>query len=136
MAAEIHVVTLESELEGHDGHCSVAWPRLEPEERARRSALVALAGPLAEMAYRGDSPEDFGELSSFRADLAEAERCIQQLPAEERAEGRRKLFRQVVRALDDVDVWERVARVADALDAHGTLDADQFLDAVGDLPEL
>ena len=135
LGAEVVRVTLDSDREDHDGHCEVHWRGLDPDSVARLSLRVAFAGPIAELCYRGELPEDAATLSAWRGDHAEAERCLRALgPRVDPERERLAAIAELVRVFEDVDVWERVARVADALDAHGELDADLFADAIDTLP--
>ena len=74
LGGEVRLVTLETELEGHEGHTEVAWHDMAGADPDRRSASVALAGPLAEVLVRnGGEREDLLALSSWRGDWQEAE---------------------------------------------------------------
>ena len=74
LGGAVREVTLESELDGFEGHVAVQWGPVGDREEARRSALVALAGPVAELVFRGDDVlADPGALSAWRADWDEAD---------------------------------------------------------------
>ncbi len=135
LGGEVRCVTLESEWQGHDGHTEVAWRGLDRRELARCEALVAWAGPLAELLRDGGVPDDPAELepevvASWRADHEAAERALGVLAGgpEERARIRRALLAELHELLEHPAVEERIARVADHLEAHGTLDAVLFED--------
>ena len=116
-------VSLEPDDDDQQGRTSVAWPRAPRSEQQRRSALVALAGPVAELHFRGEL-DQLDTLSAWRADWRE----VQQALAAQRVQDPQRLLRRwlaEVRAmLCEPAAWERLCRLADALEAHGTLDAD------------
>ncbi|MCA8942819.1 MAG: hypothetical protein KDB80_09700 [Planctomycetes bacterium] len=134
LGVEVRLVSLESELDDHEGHVEVAWQAAADErDRLHRSAMVAAAGPLAELVYRGeDDLEDPDVLSAWRRDRSEFERCTRLLAEsnQERAALARRIVGEVRLRLRDPEVEERVARVADMLAAHGILDVTLFEDAV------
>ncbi|MEM9800463.1 MAG: hypothetical protein AAGA20_09055 [Planctomycetota bacterium] len=130
----VREVTLESELDGHGGHVAVEWRQAGQTETARRSLTVALAGPVAELIHRGEEICDDAEaLSTWRGDWDEAEAQLERLHSDpaERDATRWKVLAELWSAFDDAEGYERLARLADALDAHETLDEDLFLDALG-----
>lgn len=133
LGGDVRLVTLESEFDDHDGHVEIAWPGdLPPDRLARHSAMVAIAGPLAELAFRGvDDLEDPDVLSAWRRDWSEFERCVANLESEpSHDETGRAIVAEVRATLDDFETAERLARVADMLAAHGSLDRTLFEDAV------
>ncbi|MCU0866612.1 MAG: hypothetical protein MUC36_22735 [Planctomycetes bacterium] len=120
-------VSIELDDDAQQGRTSVRWPRADRAEQRRRSALVALAGPLAELHFRGEL-DQLDTLSAWRADWRE----VQQALAAQRAQDPQRLLRrwlaEVRAVLCDPAAWERLCRLADALEAHGTLDADLLED--------
>ena len=101
----------------------------------RCEALVAWAGPLAELLHDGGVPDDPAELepellASWQADHESAERALGVLAGEQaqRDRIRRALLAELLELLEHPAVEERIARVADHLEAHGTLDATLFED--------
>ena len=129
----VRFVTIESERDDHVGHTEVAWVGFDERERARRSAMVALAGPVAEMLETDVDPEDVHVLTTWRGDWADASECLVSLApsARERERLRASMIREIAAFLSDPGVRERLARVVDALDAHETLDETLFDDALG-----
>ena len=123
LGGEVLITTVESDRDDHAGHTSVAWRDRSAEELARCSALVAMAGPVAEALWRGEDVYD-ADLSAWRADHDEVERALAALaePAE-RASLRQRLLLEVATQLQDPAAWQGLCCIADALDAHGTLDA-------------
>ena len=142
LGGEVRTVTIEAEHDGHAGHTEVAWTSGPPEERLACSARVALAGPLMEIVLRGggaglEALEDPDLVEQLRAeqyvwasDWQEVIAALEQL--EPHLERREALFerwmREVCSYLVDPVVEEHILRVADALDAHGTLDDTLFED--------
>lgn len=132
----VRVVTLESELDGHEGHVAVEWRAMPEDDAARCSAIVALAGPVAELVFQGeDLLYDEAALSTWAEDWREADGQLARLHPEqhERETARRTIFRQLRDRFDSIEGFECLARLADALDAHETLDEGLFLDALGDV---
>lgn len=125
-------VTLEDDSGDLHGKTTVTWRTVAAAEQARRSGLTALGGPLAETRHRGevDPPEAF---SAWAADWRDVQRA---LAVCSRPDAARMLLQRWVAEVAawyaDADVWERLCRVADALEAHGTLDADLFAAAIAD----
>ena len=119
---EVLESTLESEHDDHVGHTAVRWSGLDAEERAHRSGLVALAGPVAETLWRGGDVFD-QDISPWRGDWDEANAALAIVaPDVERDAVRQQWITEIVRELRDPAAWEILCRIADALQAHGTLD--------------
>jgi hypothetical protein len=123
-------------IEDEDGSCmgktTITWRGISGRELARKIALAALAGPVAEARWRGDM-DLLESLAAWEADWREATRAIAAFAApHERSSALRALIDEAASAFDDEDGWERLCRVADALEAHGTLDRDLFGDAIGE----
>ena len=134
----VREVTLESERDESEGHVAVEWSSAPAHESAMRSAMVALAGPVAELVFRGeDVLDDPWELSTWRGDWDEAESQLSELHPDEdqREAARREILLKLYRAFGEADGYESPARLADALDAHGTLDEALFDEAVGARPD-
>lgn len=133
LGGRVQHVTLEPDDGEQEGEVAVAWPHSgEPLEV--RSGRVALAGAVAELVFLGDDPDlDPATLSAWRGDWNEACRCAAIL---EREPERRKVLLmtwigEVHALLDAPGHEESLARIADALHAHGTLDDVLFVDALG-----
>ncbi len=121
LGGEVLETTLESDRDHHAGHTSVAWHGLSKEDRARRSALVALAGPAAETLWRGEEVCD--DLTAWIADWNEVDAALRILAAPNDREGlKRRWLEEIVRQLRNPVAWETLCRIADALEAHGTLE--------------
>lgn len=133
LGGRVREVTLESELDGLEGHVAVEW-RPSADE-SRRYAAVALAGPVAELVFRGeDVLTDPAALASWRDDWDEADAQLARLHAApaERDAARHVILRELHAAFGEPRGYERLARLADTLDAHGTLDEALFAEALGD----
>lgn len=115
-------VSLEVDDDGHMGRTTVEWRRRNAAEQRRCSALVALAGPVAEARWRGDVSL-LDALSAWHGDWQEVQAA---LAAEAGDAGPAVLLtrwlREVRQQFDDASVWELLCRLADALEAHATLD--------------
>lgn len=124
LGGRVVTVTIEHEDDGVMGRTTVHWRDGDAAERRRRSALVALAGPVAEALWRGEL-ESLRELTAWRADFREVQQAlrVEGPPAAQAAQLHRWLA-SVREELDDPDGWERLCRIADQLEAHGTLDED------------
>lgn len=133
LGGRVRWVTLESEEDGLDGHAAIEWGGASPRELATRSARTALAGPLAELAYRGSTePPEFTDFAAWERDWNEVERTASELEPDPAERGGlvRRWIEEVRGMLAEPEVAERLARVADALDAHRTLDEGLFEDAI------
>lgn len=133
LGARIRSLTLEAEEEHFGGRAEIEWPGATAAEVASLSGRTALGGPVAEIERFGrDELDGLEVLAAWASDWEEVERCAFELEREDAA--RETLVRgwvaEVRRLVSDPDVEERIARVADALDAHGTLDEDLFEDCL------
>lgn len=133
LGARVTSLTLEDEDARFEGRAVVLWPAAPPGVRAEWSAQVALAGPLTELAQFGDgAPTSPSQLSAWKADWEEVERCAALLAPDpgERTLWIERRFKDVEGLLARSEIQERIARVADALDAHGTLDETLIEDCI------
>ena len=107
------------EQEGQAGRTVVRWHAIGDRERVRRSAMVALAGPVAESHWRGGTPW-VDALHAWQADWREVQAALR---CELDADGTlRRWLREVAAEITDEAAWAHLCCVADALEAHGTLD--------------
>jgi hypothetical protein len=115
------------------GDTQVAWSRrrFTPRELAEKLVLVALAGPVAEMIYRGE-PLHPALVAEWRHDWGQAwDEAAEVVPdemlrtkwLEARAVGLHGL-------LSDDKHWDALAGVADHLLAHETLDEAMFAEVI------
>lgn len=129
LGAEVRWVRVDTDEDDLDGETSVAWPALDAAECASRSGRAALAGPLAEMDFLGhELLEDPRALASWARDWDEAMRCARAADGANPEARIHQWVAEVGELLREPTVAERVARVADALAAHGEIDACLFAD--------
>jgi len=129
LGGRVVAASIETDEDDWMGHTAVEWNATSSGEHARRSAMVALAGPVAETHWRG-SATVVDALTAWRADWLEVERSLATVPDPER-EGRLREWLAEVRFELTTDVaWEHLCRVADMLEAHGTLDETLVADAL------
>jgi hypothetical protein len=127
-------VSLEPEEDGYGGRSAIQWRTSDEASMASLSGRVALAGPIAEVErFGGHELDDVHVLAAWEADWQEIERCAAVLAPEPERQRRvvESWAREVRALLLDAGVEELVARVADALDAHGELDETLFEDCLG-----
>jgi hypothetical protein len=127
-------ISLDPEEDMLGGCSAIQWGASDDASVASLSGRVALAGPIAEVErFGGHDLDDVHVLAAWEADWQEIERCAAVL--EGQAEGQKRVVegwaREVRAMFLDPGVEELVARVADALDAHGELDETLFEDCLG-----
>lgn len=134
LGGRIHELTLEDESGELDGRASIDWVALEPARRPAASACTALGGPLAELAFLDEPLEHLAPstVAAWEADWAVVEAEAAQLEPEpaRRYALIHEWLEDVRAALEDPHNAERLARIADALDAHGTLDEFLFAECL------
>lgn len=115
------------------GDLQVAWSkgRFPAKVLAEKLTLVALAGPVAEMIYRGE-PLHPALVAEWSQDWQQAWTEAAKVVADER---RRTLWLEqrvtgLHGLLSDQIAWEAIAGVADHLLAHETLEEDFFEELV------
>ncbi|MCR9246091.1 MAG: hypothetical protein NXI31_13750 [bacterium] len=129
LGGEVLESTLESEDAEQEGRTAIAWRGLTAREQTYRSALTALAGPIAETIWLGQDALST-DPSSWRGDWQEVTVALDELaPGEARTPTLHEWITIAARELEDPRSWECVCRIADALAAHETLDRD-LLDGV------
>lgn len=134
LGGRVLAVSLELDEDDEQGRTSVQWPPAPRAEQQRRSALVALAGPLAELHFRGEL-DQLDTLSAWRADWREVQQALAAQPGQEPQRVLRRWLAEVRAALCEPAAWERLCRLADSLEAHGTLDADLLEDLLPTDPD-
>ncbi|MBL8729408.1 MAG: M50 family metallopeptidase [Planctomycetes bacterium] len=116
-------VTLEVDDDGEIGRTTVEWHGHSVAERRRCSALVALAGPVAEARWRGDVAL-LEALSAWHDDWEEVRAALAaEAGARNPAALLTRWLREVHQQFADAAAWELLCRLADVLEAHDTLDA-------------
>ncbi len=131
LGGEVTECTIEQDDDGVMGRTTVRWRNAGGPDHARALALTALAGPVAESRFLGDM-DLIESLSAWEHDWRHATAAIARwAPPSRRAAEVRALAAQLAAWFADPEVWERLCRLADALAAHGTLDAGLVAEAVG-----
>ncbi|QEG43220.1 ATP-dependent metallopeptidase FtsH/Yme1/Tma family protein [Roseimaritima ulvae] len=135
LGADVQSVTIEPD---HDdgparyGDTRARWPLGFPaRELRRREIFVLLAGPVAEMIYRGEPlhPGFVPEWADdWRQAWALAEPLYRDPPA--RLKQLERLTRELYQMLRDDRRWAAIAALADELLAHETLDEEMIADVV------
>lgn len=135
--AEVRRVTIDPEWDdgpARHGDTQVVWPigRISQPEFQRRSVLVALAGPVAEMIHLGHA-SDLDAIAEWTADWLAAWHAAAPLAPAPAA--RRGLLErcslELFRLLNDPAHWELLATIVDHLLAHETLDHEMLDEIVG-----
>ncbi len=111
-----------------DGCVSVQWPsqQLSAHEQVRTEVLTALAGPVAEMIYRGEKlhPARVQEWANDWHTAMELTTGIVTDPLR-RIALLEKLCQELFRLANDARIWQAIAEVADLLDTHETIDGEE-----------
>jgi hypothetical protein len=130
LGGRITHMTIEGDEDLQMGSTTIEWHGVDIQDRIYRSALVALAGPIAELRWRGDV-DTLDTLTTWRGDWQEVEAALQSCAeGTEHARLLAQWVKEVKQELLDPVAWEMVCRVADALEAHRTLDETLFEDAL------
>ncbi len=110
------------------GDCRIAWKGVGSNlnTQCQREILTILAGPAAEMVYRGES-FGIGEFAPWQQDWQMAWHLVGSLASEKAA--KLKILGGVVMQLKEIlgrdDCWPAVAALADALLAHEHLEEEE-----------
>ena len=128
LGARIDEVRLGSMIEdclpNHFGDCLISWGRVDPkcEWQTQCEVLTMLAGPVAEMTYRGERyhPALFGP---WRTDWQQAVERTSDIFLDPREQTKflELLVMQLIQRMSDDRYWAAVAAVADELVAHESL---------------
>ena len=137
LGARIRIVTLEpdrDDLPDRFGDTQIEWTLGQFTDRQLhgKCVLVALAGPAAEMIYRGE-PCHPGFVPEWAEDWREAWKTAAQLFPNERDRVRylEQATAQLYRLLRRDDHWTTLASIVDHLLAHETLDREMIEDIIG-----
>lgn len=131
VGARVRSITIEPDDDGphRSGDTQVVWKRSKFSQREflEKSALVALAGPVAEMIYTGDAFHP-GLVAEWSADWQDALRALEPLQPDpaQRVAQLEQLTLELYRTLSNDEHWAGLAALADHLLAHETLDAAQI----------
>ena len=134
LGGEVVEVTIENDEDELMGLTTVRWRNSSASERRRDSALVALAGPVAETRWRGEA-DLLDTLTAWRGDWLEIERALAEeslaTPTVDPVRLLHQWLHEVLRQFEAPGVLEHLCRVADALEARGTLDEVLLDDVLG-----
>ncbi len=128
-----HVVSVTIEPDWDDGpqrygDTQVAWQRdqFTARELAEHAVLVALAGPAAEMTYRGE-PYHPGFVAEWAQDWRDAWEAAEPLFGHEqrRLKHLESETARLCALLDEENHWAAVAELADQLLAHDRLEGEE-----------
>ena len=130
VGAVVTHITIEPEPgQGRYGDTQIQWAGdwRENRDSRQRAAMVALAGPAAEMIHR-QTPYHPGLVAEWAEDWRLAWTAYEPLAREERQ--RLKVLEQVTQLVFDHlyqdGVWAAVAALADELEAHESLDREMI----------
>lgn len=115
------------------GDCRVNWGPVDPnlDWQRQREIMTYLAGPVAEMIYRGEKlhPALYGP---WQDDWARAAATCEQIVRDPAR--RTRLLELIIirlhRELGDPPYWPAIAAIADELAAHEMLESDQVADVL------
>ncbi len=137
MGAQVRSITIQPDWD--DGperyaDAQIAWPidHFSERELHEKMVLVALAGPVAEMLYRGE-PLHPGFVAEWAADWKLAWDAAKLLVAsdQKRLTYLEQVASQLYRLFDREDQWAALAALADNLLAHETLEGEEVEAIVG-----
>jgi hypothetical protein len=116
------------------GDCRIHWGQIDPlcDWQRQREILTVLAGPVAEMVYRGESvhPALYGPWQhDWRRAWAASESFLPQ--PQRRRQFLERLLNQLARQMQHQPCWAAIAAIADELMAHETLEEEQISEILG-----
>lgn len=136
LGAKVRSVTIEPDDDDGPqrfGDTQVIWRRARLTERQfrERAIQVALAGPVAEMLYSGDTYHP-GLVAEWAADWHAAWELAELLFADHhrRLDYLEQITVQLYRLMDSEPHWSAVAALADHLLAHDTLEAEDVQEII------
>jgi len=126
----------ETVLHSHDepirshGETRAFWPDEDSVSQNENLAKVALAGPVAEMIYCDEQYEP-RLLREWWTDWVAADAALRELPPRQMSDQDRMLrlsqmVHELIIYLSRDDIWDRIAMIADHLEAHETLEEEQL----------
>lgn len=134
VGAKVRSVTIEPDDDDgpkRSGDTQVIWPRSKFGRRQfqEKSALVALAGPVAEMIYTGDPfhPAHVAEWGKDWQDALQAAAGLEPEPQRQVAY-LEQITLELYRLLHHDQHWAGLAALADHLLAHETLESDDVVE--------
>ena len=136
LGARIESVQLggeDDELPARFGDCRVNWGRVDAscDWQRLREVMTVLAGPVAEMIYRGE-PLHPARYGPWQEDWDRAWSSADAIVADplDRTRWLEKVIVELHRRLQDDACWAAIAAVADELQAHEFLDEDRLADTL------
>ena len=116
------------------GDCLVNWGPVDPacSWQVQREVLTILAGPVAEMVYRGEQlhPATFEPWQHDWMSAVASLTAVIRKP-HDRLAFLNRATRWLASQLEDEYAWAAIAAVADELLAHEYLDAEQIAETIG-----
>lgn len=116
------------------GDCRINWGKIDPncDWQLQRELLAILAGPVAEMVYRGGflDPARYGP---WQSDWEHAWNACERFASTsgDRLQFLRHVIQYLRQQMQDKLCWAAIAAVADELVAHETLEAEQVEEVLG-----
>ncbi len=116
------------------GDCRIVWGQIDPDLnwQKQREVLTILAGPVAEMVYR-DEPLHPAHYGPWQQDWQHASAIAGDLVADARK--RTRILEQIIhdlrRQVSNEPCWSAIAALADELETHEYLEADQIEEVIG-----
>lgn len=114
------------------GETVVVWNprRFTPQELATKSAIVALAGPVAEMVHR-EKPFHPAFIAEWRDDWRQALKSLEGIPHHgKRIAQLEKATCDLYESFRENSNWDAIAAIADGLLAHEILDEEMLRETV------
>ncbi|MFN7626494.1 MAG: hypothetical protein ACK5PZ_06655 [Pirellula sp.] len=134
LGATVRFASISPEQEGRYGEVEIHWPR---GATLKDQALAVLAGPVAEMIYRQDTPvmsiaapwtSDMQQAFALSAGMGEA--TGKRWSPEKRTAWLGQLISTLRNTLERDDYWAAIAAVSDLLLAHEDLEHEQIVEEV------
>ncbi|MFI4874156.1 MAG: hypothetical protein ACIALR_02400 [Blastopirellula sp. JB062] len=136
VGARVRRITIEPEDDDGPqrfGDAQIEWrlSQFSPKRRQEKMALVALAGPVAEMIYRGE-PFHPGHVAEWADDWRAAWEAATPLFRDQKKRLRylEEATRQLHQLLEADNHWAALAAIADNLVAYETLEGEQVEEIV------
>ena len=135
VGARVHSVTIEPDRDDgpqRSGDTVVIWDRrrFSQQEMSKKSAWVALAGPVAEMIYQ-QTPFHPAGVAEWRQDWETALQCLTDISnIQQRFAHLEQITIELFEAFSQDHHWAAIGAIADNLLAHETLDQEMLEEIV------
>ena len=133
LGATVHFASISPEQEDRYGEVEIHWPEGAPR---KDQALAILAGPIAEMIYRQETPV-MSMAAPWSRDMQQALALLDGLGSEgigwsleKRAAWLGQLISILRKTLERDDYWAAIAAVSDLFLAHEDLEHEQIVEEV------